>query len=89
MSYVMFGIACVISVCWLFFYEWLDNEGYQRASLLLTALVVLTVWFTSYSVERRCTMQKVQQSLTADASTDTNEQIPLQVENRNQEELPK
>ena len=34
-------------------------------------------------------MQKVQQSLTADASTDNNEQIPLQVENRNQEELPK
>lgn len=89
MSYVMFGIACAISVCWLCFYEWLENEGYQRASLLLTALVVLTVCFTSYSVKRTCTMQKAQQSLTADASTDTNEQIPLQVENRNQEELPK
>ena len=56
--------------------------------------VVMALFYTGIGVIVLGTMlaacdEKMKQHLTADASTDTNEQIPLQVENRNQEELPK
>ena len=55
--------------------------------------VVMALFYTGIGVIVLGTMlaacdEKVQQSLTADASTDTQQEIPPQVENCNQEELP-
>ena len=55
----------------------LDDTGWYLFIMLITAAVGWIILTTH------------EKPITADASTDTTEQIPPQVENLNQEELPK
>ena len=58
MSYVMFGIAFILCVCWLFYVLWLQDKGHNAAAVVLNILVVITVYFTATYKEWKITQTK-------------------------------
>lgn len=78
-------ITIVLGLC-AFAYDFWRTHTWEE--------IVMVLFYTGIAVIILGTMMaacdaKMKESLTAAPSTDTNEQIPPQVENLNQEELPK
>lgn len=58
MSYVMFGIAIVLCICWLSYFVWLQDKGHNAAAVVLNVLVVFTVYFTAAYKEWKMTQSQ-------------------------------
>ena len=84
---ILVGIPTLCGICyvlWEFIKCWCEMTWDERLSFMFyTGCIILVVaaagWFILASYKK---------PITADASTDTQQEIPPQVENCNQEELP-